>query len=130
MPTPILKYFAYEHLPPKLQEVSKPIGDLARQLDTLLPDGPEKTTGLRKLLEAKDCFVREALDKPAELPKKTITPIYEFIEDHATGRTQVKVTNAEEKVFASGFDHFDAKLKVDKQLEEMGYEIVKRPPPL
>lgn len=29
-----------------------------------LPDGPELTAGLRKLLEAKDCFVRAALDKP------------------------------------------------------------------
>lgn len=27
-----------------------------------LPDGPELTSGLRKLLEAKDCFVRAALD--------------------------------------------------------------------
>ncbi len=26
-----------------------------------LPDGPELTAGLRKLLEAKDCFVRAAL---------------------------------------------------------------------
>jgi hypothetical protein len=26
-----------------------------------LPDGPELTAGLRKLLEAKDCFVRQAL---------------------------------------------------------------------
>ena len=25
-------------------------------------DGPELTAGLRKLLEAKDCFVRAALD--------------------------------------------------------------------
>ena len=124
MPTSILKYFAYEHLPPKLQEVSKPIGDLAHQLDALLPDGPEKTTGLRKLLEAKDCFVRQALDKPAELPKKTITPIYVYKEDHANGHIKIKVTNAEEKVFATGVDHLDAKLKVDKKLNEMGYEIV------
>jgi len=29
----------------------------------VLPDGPELTSGLRKLLEAKDCFVRAALDK-------------------------------------------------------------------
>ena len=63
MPAPILKYFNYEHLPEHLQTVSKPIGDLARQLDQQLPDGPEKTTGLRKLLEAKDAFVRQALDK-------------------------------------------------------------------
>jgi hypothetical protein len=27
-----------------------------------LPDGPELTAGLRKLLEAKDCLVRAALD--------------------------------------------------------------------
>jgi hypothetical protein len=61
MTTPIIKYFAYAHLPPQLQEVSKPIGNLATFLDTVLPDGDEKTAGLRKLLEAKDCFVRAAL---------------------------------------------------------------------
>jgi hypothetical protein len=59
--TPILKYFAYEHLPEKLQAISKPIGDLARQMDELLPNGAEKTAGLRKLLEAKDCLVRASL---------------------------------------------------------------------
>lgn len=61
MPSPIMKYFAYEHLPEKLQEVSKPIGDLARQMDESLPDCPEKSTGLRKLLEAKDALVRAKL---------------------------------------------------------------------
>ncbi|EXV07592.1 hypothetical protein J860_3959, partial [Acinetobacter baumannii 25561_7] len=54
MPSPIIQYFQYEHLPEHLQQVSKPIGDLARQRDEQLPDGPEKSTGLRKLLEAKD----------------------------------------------------------------------------
>ena len=58
MSSPILKFFAYSHLPPQLQAVSKPLGDLAQQLDNSLPDGPEKSAGLRKLLEAKDCFVR------------------------------------------------------------------------
>ena len=61
--SPIMKYFAFEHLPPKLQEVSKPIGELAKAVDESLPDGAEKSAGLRKLLEAKDCFVRSALDK-------------------------------------------------------------------
>ena len=61
-PTWILKYFEYAHLPPKLQEVSKPICDLAHLRDETLPDGAEKSAGLRKLLEAKDCFVRAALD--------------------------------------------------------------------
>jgi len=30
-------------------------------MDELLPESAEKTTGLRKLLEAKDCFVRAKL---------------------------------------------------------------------
>jgi len=61
MYTPIMKYFSYEHLPENLQEISKPIGEMARDLDEKLPDGPEKSAGLRKLLEAKDCFVRAKL---------------------------------------------------------------------
>lgn len=36
--------------------------DLAYRLFTNLKDGPELTAGLRKLLEAKDCFVRASLD--------------------------------------------------------------------
>lgn len=61
MPSPIMKYFDYAHLPAKLQEVSAPIGDLARKMDEELPDGAEKSAGLRKLLEAKDCLVRAKL---------------------------------------------------------------------
>jgi hypothetical protein len=57
----ILDYFEYTHLPPHLQEVSKPIGDLAMLLNDMLPDSPEKSAGLRKLLEAKDCMVRAKL---------------------------------------------------------------------
>jgi len=55
---PIMKFFEYAHLPPHLQEVSRGCCDLAKELDAKLPDGPEKSAGLRKLLEAKDCFVR------------------------------------------------------------------------
>lgn len=61
MPSPIMKYFAYQHLPAHLQEVSKPIGDLATLMDETLPDGAEKSAGLRKLLEAKDALVRAKL---------------------------------------------------------------------
>jgi len=60
----IMRYFAYDHLPTRLQEVSRPCIALADAMVTHLPDGPELTTGLRKLLEAKDCFVRAALDEP------------------------------------------------------------------
>lgn len=61
MPSQIMKYFAYQHLPAHLQEVSKPIGDLATLMDESLPDGAEKSAGLRKLLEAKDALVRAKL---------------------------------------------------------------------
>ena len=62
MPSTTIKHFAWGHLPPKLQEVSKPIGELAHELEAKLPDGPEKSAGMRKLLEAKDCFVRAAME--------------------------------------------------------------------
>jgi hypothetical protein len=60
-----MRYFSYSHLPEPLQQVSKPIGELAAAMDAGLPDGPEKSAGLRKLLEAKDCFVRAKLDEPS-----------------------------------------------------------------
>lgn len=62
MPSTTIKYFSYEHLPEKLQEISKPIAELARWLEETLPDGAEKSAGMRKLLEAKDCFVRSILE--------------------------------------------------------------------
>lgn len=62
---PIIRYFAYNHLPIHLQEVSAKLGELAFHLDNTIPDGPEKSAGLRKLLEAKDCFVRAALTPAA-----------------------------------------------------------------
>ena len=62
----ILRYFEYSHLPPHLQAVSKPIGDVARELASSLPASAELSTGLRKLLEAKDAFVRAALDVPQD----------------------------------------------------------------
>lgn len=62
----VAKHFAYGHLPEHLQAVSKPCHELVEQMLAVLPDGPELTAGLRKLLEAKDCFVRTALDLPKE----------------------------------------------------------------
>lgn len=55
----ILAHFRYDHLPPHLQRISKPICELAHAMahdDEL--GGAELTAGLRKLLEAKDCLVR------------------------------------------------------------------------
>lgn len=57
----LLQYFTYAHLPPHLQGISMRISEVAIEMVNVLPDGPELTAGLRKLLEAKDCFVRAAL---------------------------------------------------------------------
>lgn len=59
----MLQFFQYEHLPPHLQAVSKPFCDLAFQIANTYPANPERTAGLRKLLEAKDCIVRSTLYK-------------------------------------------------------------------
>lgn len=58
---PILRFFHYAHLPPRLQENSAPFCNLARHLIDALPRNAERTAALRKLLEAKDCAVRAAL---------------------------------------------------------------------
>jgi ferritin-like protein len=57
MPHYLMQFFEYKHLPEHLQPVSKAFADLAATVDTY-PENPEKTTALRKLLEAKDCAVR------------------------------------------------------------------------
>ena len=61
---PIIQFFAFAHLPPHLQEVSRPFGELAERIVATLPRNPERTVALRKLLEAKDAAVRALLFKP------------------------------------------------------------------
>lgn len=63
----VLQFFVTGHLPPHLADVSKSCAELAHGVANNLGSGPELTVGLRKLLEAKDCFVRQAvLDKQKE----------------------------------------------------------------
>jgi hypothetical protein len=70
----ILKFFKYDHLPPKLQEISKPfcllafaiVGDergmpAGTSIQFPLPSNAERAVALRKLLEAKDAAVRATL---------------------------------------------------------------------
>jgi hypothetical protein len=57
----IAQFFAFAHLPPHLQEVSRPFGELAERIIATLPRNPERTVALRKLLEAKDAAVRALL---------------------------------------------------------------------
>lgn len=57
--SPIMEFFKFDHLPPKLQEASKPFCELAEKVDVVeTRHHAEKATALRKLLEAKDAAVR------------------------------------------------------------------------
>ncbi len=58
----VLQFFAFSHLPPHLQEVSRPFCVLAAQIANG-PSNAETTVALRKLLEAKDAAVRALLFK-------------------------------------------------------------------
>lgn len=60
---PILQFFSWDHLPEKLQDVSRPFGIVAFQTVINLPKNPERTVALRKLLEAKDAAVRASFYK-------------------------------------------------------------------
>ncbi|MBE9542528.1 MAG: hypothetical protein IMF01_09435 [Proteobacteria bacterium] len=59
----LLQFFSYSHLPEKMQAISKMFYDTAIKIDRNINNGPEKTTALRKLLEAKDCAVRATIWK-------------------------------------------------------------------
>ncbi len=63
----LLRFFAYEHLPDRLQKISKPFHDIAYEISNVndvLVIGSELEMALRKLLEAKDCAVRAYLVAP------------------------------------------------------------------
>lgn len=51
-----------EHLPESVQDVWYMTEEYVERLLGALPDGIEFSAGLRKLLEAKDCFIRHALE--------------------------------------------------------------------
>jgi hypothetical protein len=53
----LLQFFEFEHLPPHLQEASRPFAELATAIASS-SSNPETTVALRKLLEAKDANVR------------------------------------------------------------------------
>jgi hypothetical protein len=63
----MMRYFAFLHLPPELQHVSRHFYTLAETVVNTVPAGPEKTACLRKLLESKDCAVRAALPPQEEM---------------------------------------------------------------
>jgi hypothetical protein len=60
----LLQFFRIDQTPEAAQAVAKQFSDLADSLAQSLPDSAEKTAGLRKLLESKDCAVRSIIAEP------------------------------------------------------------------
>jgi hypothetical protein len=60
---PLLQFFEFDHLREDLKAVSMQFGQVAHWMVNVLPRNPERTAGLRKLLEAKDCAVRAKIYK-------------------------------------------------------------------
>lgn len=57
----VSRFFEFTHLPNPLLNVALSCAALKDTMLDLVEDDPELTVGLRKLLEAKDCFVRAAV---------------------------------------------------------------------
>lgn len=57
----ISRFFEYGHLPEPLSGIASECASLKDFMLGQLDDDPELVVGLRKLLEAKDCFVRAAV---------------------------------------------------------------------
>jgi hypothetical protein len=62
----LIQFFEYSHLPAHLGKVSFEFFKLAEWMIDNLPENPESTVAMRKLLEAKDCAVRSILYKEIE----------------------------------------------------------------
>ena len=60
---PLLQFFEFGHLPPRLQMASRPFCELAHRVAKEFPRNPERTVTLRELLKAKDAAVRTILYK-------------------------------------------------------------------
>ena len=54
----IMQFFSYDHLPATLKDISEQCHSIAWCMAKRFPDNTEADEGLRKMLEAKDCFVR------------------------------------------------------------------------
>jgi len=61
-----LKWFECDHLKPELKMVAGAFKQLAYDLANYAPQSMETTHALRKLIEAKDCAVRAAVEEMKE----------------------------------------------------------------
>ncbi len=62
-PETILRWFRYDHLPEKMQPTSKIFAEMTAIMLAMCPHGSaERTVAFRKLLEAKDAYVRACVE--------------------------------------------------------------------
>lgn len=83
----LLRWFDYQHLPADLGVVSMQFHHLAHELADRLPDSPELTTALRKLLEGKDAAVRAALPAPGSQPEAQRPAVVQQVAQNLDTRT-------------------------------------------
>ena len=60
---PLLRYFSHEYFPQAPQVISAAFSKLAFTAAESVTPSVERNAGMRKLLEAKDCFIRAALSR-------------------------------------------------------------------
>ena len=58
----LLRWFSTEHLPADVAAIVEPFGLVAKAVADATV-GPEGTTAVRKLIEAKDCAVRDYIER-------------------------------------------------------------------
>lgn len=88
-PHAMMQWFAYDHLRDmRLRELSANVADLAQGIDVHIGNSAEKTAGLRKLLEAKDCFVRAAI---LDIAKEQEAMMAQGPEEAAIARAQAMI---------------------------------------
>lgn len=66
----LLSLFEYTHLPPHLRTISAQFWNVAHDMVRRLDYGTELLVGMRKLLEAKDCMVRQAVIDDRKMPNE------------------------------------------------------------
>ena len=133
----VLQYFGFSHLPAPLKVVSGAVAGLALHMEATLPDGPEKTMGIRKLLEAKDCFVRAMLEGP-DKPWWQTTDLTEMIGepphvdpvqrggiDYGVQRDPWSMPSTEADVIVAGSVHTPTEDVLEKTIERKNAEAAR-----
>ena len=72
MSSKMMRFFTTEVFGSMIHGPEILVNELAEVVDDMLPETSEKTAGLRKLLEARDCFARAYSDPLDKSPRKSL----------------------------------------------------------